>query len=60
MDKNWLMITTITLALVPIIDWITVLITKKNESFLSSLWTASGIVFLWIIIATGGILAWLN
>ena len=60
MDKNWLMITTITLALVPIIDWITVLITKKNASYLSSLLTATGIVFLWIIIAAGGILAWLN
>ena len=51
---------TITAALSVIVDWITQLIAKKNLNFLSSVLIAVCLVYLWFIIATGGIVAWLN
>ena len=55
-----LILIAITVALSVIVDWITQLIAKKNLNFLSSVLIAVCLVYLWFIIATGGIVAWLN
>ena len=55
-----LILIAITVALSVIVDWMTQLIAKKNLNFLSSVLIAVCLVYLWFIIATGGIVAWLN
>ena len=44
------------LAMSVIIDWITQLITKTSLGFLSSMTVACAVHFMWVIIATGGII----
>ena len=60
MFKLWLILAAVTIAISGVVDWITLLISKKNLNFLSSVLLALCIVYLWFIIATGGIVAWLN
>ena len=44
------------MAMSVIVDWITLLILKKNMNFMSTVVTAFAAYFMWIVIATGGIL----
>ena len=60
MFKLWLILAAVTIAISGVVDWITLLISKKNLNFLSSVSLALCIFYLWFIIATGGIVAWLN
>lgn len=44
------------LAMSVIIDWITQLIAKRSLAFSSSVTVACAVHFMWVIIATGGII----
>ena len=46
----------VVLAMTVIVDWLTLLILKKNMNFMSNVITAFAIYFMWIVIATGGII----
>ena len=60
MFKLWLILAAVTIAISGVVDWITLLISKKNLNFLSSVSLALCIVYLWFIIATRGIVEWLH
>lgn len=46
----------VVMAISVIVDWITLLILKKNMNFMSTVVIAFAIYFMWIVIAAGGIL----
>ena len=46
----------IVIAISVIVDWVTLLIIKKNMNFMSTVVIAFAIYFMWIVIATGGII----
>ena len=45
----------VVIAISVLVDWITLLATKKNMNCINSILLAFIIYFLWIVIATGGI-----
>ena len=45
-----------TLAITVLVDWVTLLITKRDYGFLCYLTIAIAIYYMWVVIATGGIL----
>lgn len=46
----------VVIAISVLVDWITLLVTKKNMNFINSVLLAFSIYFLWIVIAIGGII----
>ena len=51
----WLVIAHI-LSISVLVDWITLLMNKKNMNFMSTVVIATAIYYWWWIIATGGII----
>ena len=44
------------MCIIVLVEWVTLLITKKDYGFLSYLTIAIAIYYMWRVIATGGIL----
>lgn len=53
---NYLFVLAIVIAISVIVDWISLLALKKSMNSISSLLIAFCIYFMWVVIATGGII----